>query len=264
MLRRPVLRQPLQPTSASRGWTFLHSPPRLLLIGDSGAQGLQLPDARLEVQALRLQTVGAVPRSRVTMLLGRSATYSRVLREIGEGGYDLVYFSGHVGRESNNEASILLYDGFVRGTDLTTLLAARPPAIMIVNGGGAIELPLYRKARALYDRESPTGDVLAHESGRGSGLAQIAMRAGVGVFVGGFGPMSDIGAAQFGIALGTHLLAGQRAAQAMWLARHDVRKIAESYHFIMCGFPDIKLISQEPVGVEKTDGWTQGQLPANG
>jgi len=187
-----------------------------------------------------------VPRRNIALLAGRGASYAHVLAEIERGEYDLVHFSGHVGTDAG-EPFLLLADGHVRGAELVTLLSRRPPAVFVVNGRGAIRLPLVGELLGDYARTQPTGEVLEAEAAGTNGFAWVAARAGVGVFVGGFGLLTDEHSAQFGIAFYQRLLAGQPAADAFWAARGNTyRSNPDAYSFIMSGYPDLVLCLPRP------------------
>jgi len=98
--RRPVVRQTADMSNAARGRRFVRMPPRLLLIGDSGPGGAMLPGARREVRELAHLAATVLPKTNITLLVGRAATHARVLREIEHGDHDLIHFTGHVGTAS--------------------------------------------------------------------------------------------------------------------------------------------------------------------
>jgi len=237
---RPVMRQPWEVTSPARGRPFVHVPPRLLLVGDSVGTERWLPADAREMRTLRDMAAKVVPKANITLLTGHTASYAGVLAGIESGEYDLVHFSGRIGMTAG-EPSLRLADGFVRGTDLVTLLSSRPPAVFVVNGGGAIRLPL-RDASRQYARKQPTSEVLEAESADTLGWASVAARAGVGVFIGGFGPLTNEYSSDFGIALYERLFAGDPAADAMWAARQSTyEQNPDAYCFVMSGYPDLVL-----------------------
>jgi CHAT domain-containing protein len=219
-------------------------PPRLLLIGDSGSEGRQLPGSRREVQKLAILAAAVVPKANITLLVGPAASHDRVLSEIERGDHDLVHFTGHVGM--NGEPFLLLYDGYVQGSDLITLLSRRPPAIFVVNGRGAFKLPFSESSHKKYEQGQATAEVLEAETAESKGLAWAAARAGVGAFVGGFGRMTDENAAQFGIAFYRRLFSGQAVAEAFWSARSDTHRTnPDAYLFVLSGYPDVVLCKRK-------------------
>jgi len=133
------------------------------------------------------------------------------------------------------------------GSDLITLLSPRPPAVLFVNGGGAVTLPFYGPSSYRYERTQTTAEVLDAETAGNQGLAWAAARAGVGAFIGGFGPLTDENSAQFGIEFYRRVFAGNSVAQAFWTARRDLRRrVPEAYFFVMNGYPDLDLCKPKP------------------
>ena len=121
---------------ASRGPPFFHEPLRVLLVGDARAERKirhPLPGTREEVQTIGRNFRTASKRHDVTVLVGREATFERVMREMADG-YDIVHLAGVAYVDESGESVVPLHDGEVRASELAALLIRNPPGLFFVNG----------------------------------------------------------------------------------------------------------------------------------
>ena len=128
-LQAPLCRTVPGFDDASRGRPFFHIPLRVLVISDALAESKQnrwpLPGTRSEAKEIARLFEAASKRHEVTLLVGREASYERVLRELSEG-YDVVHLAGVAYVDDNGESVIPLHDGRVSASELATLLIREP------------------------------------------------------------------------------------------------------------------------------------------
>jgi SIR2-like domain/CHAT domain len=115
-LQAPVCRTVPGFDDASRGRPFFHAPLRVLVIGDALSESPQyhhrLPGTREEAEEIFRLFKAASALHDVTLLVGREASYERVLRELTDG-HDIVHLTG-VAYVDDDESMIPLHDGRVR------------------------------------------------------------------------------------------------------------------------------------------------------
>ncbi len=248
-LRRPMVRRPVGISHPARGRQEVGTPLRVLLIGDAGdAQGGQLHQplyyAELEVQAVERLMLATVPDAVVTRLSREAATHARVMRELERGQYDVVHFSGHAWFD-DREAYFYLWDRLVLGSELAPLLTRRPPALMVLNTHytAFVMSEVDARPRELVERSSADGGPGLTPTPRG--FAEAAMRCGVTAFVGPFGTVADLPAAEVAMAFYDQLLRGAGLGEALLAARRTtVREAADSGCFYTAfGHLDFHLVA---------------------
>ena len=228
---------------ASRGRPFFHTPLRVLLIGDAIAESGQyhhpLPGTREEAMEIRQLFKEASKLHEVTLLVGREASYERVLREMMSG-YDIVHLSG-VAYVENGESVIPLHDGHVRASELATLLIRNPPGLLFVNEDCSGFVPAFSDEHPIaMGRSNAFQDFYHRMQQHRPGLERVVARAGVGTFIGCMAPSVESVARDIAVEFYSHLLAGRPAAHALFLARTSSRVAKEgtALLFAMAGYPD--------------------------
>lgn len=248
-LRRPVVRRPVGISHQARGRQAAATPLRVLLIGDAGdAYGGQLHQplyyAELEVQALERLLLAAVPDAVVTRVSREAATHARVMHELERGRHDVVHFSGHAWFD-DREAYFYLWDRLVLGSELAPLLTRWPPALMVLNTHytAFVMSEVDARPRELVERSSAHAEPGATPTPRG--FAEAALRCGVTAFVGPFGSVADLPAAEVAMAFYAALLRGAALGEALLAARRSsVRDAADSGCFYTAfGYLDFHLVS---------------------
>lgn len=233
---------------ASRGRPFIRSPARALLIGATSSPNLtvDLPGVRSEVQQIA-QALSAVSRHGATLLLGKDATYERVLDEIASGAYDIVHFAGHSWYGADG-TMLAVHDGTIRSTELMTLLIRNPPALLFLNSHYTGSVLAFTEA---FPVELPLGssfaDFYRRMRRRRPGLEHAVARAGVGTFIGCSGSPTDEAAAQFAIGFYSQLCGGAPVAEALHRTRVglDVGADATPMVYVGIGYPDARFVTQE-------------------
>ena len=224
-LRSPVVRRSVGLSEKARGLRFVGQPLRALVIADTGegsAGFAALPGARAEAQDVKKVIETRSEGGVVTLLLGKEASYERVIHEVERGNYDIIHFAGHAGCDES-ESFLVMNDGLVRSSELVSLLNRRPPAFMMLNseltafvppvrgisGGSALgtlgkQWPLYANPR---------------------GFDRMAARSGVSAFIGVFRDgLLDEPAATLATSTYAALLDGLPAAAALLHARKACMK----------------------------------------
>ncbi len=235
---------------ASRGRPFFHSPLRVLLIGDALAESRQtrhpLPGTRDEAREIGQLFSAASKSHRVTLLLGRQASYKRVLDEMRDG-YDIVHLAG-VAYVEDGESVVPLHDGYVRASELAALLIRNPPGLLYVDADWSGFVPVFGNERPLsQDGSDAFGDFYHRMQQRRPGLERVVARAGVGTFIGCMAPSRENMAREIAVAFYSHLLAGRPVAQSLFLARasQPIRDDGTALFFAMAGYPDICITDAE-------------------
>jgi CHAT domain-containing protein len=201
-----------------------------------------LPGARNEVHAIAREFGGAVSGN-VTLLLGKDATYQRVLQELASGDYDVVHFAGHAWYDMSG-TYLIVNDGVVRASELMTLLIRHPPVLLFINSHFTGFVPAFTQAFPLpLPDGSSFDDFYRLMRRRRPGLEHAVARAGVGTFVGCMGEPSDDGAAAFAISFYAQLRRGAFVAEALRRAREgaNVGQDATPMLYAAAGYLDLRL-----------------------
>jgi hypothetical protein len=243
-LQTPLCRTVPGFDDASRGRPFFHIPLRVLVIGDALAESKQyhhpLPGTRAEAKEIAQLFSASSKSHKVTLLVGRQASYERVLRELTDG-YDVVHLSGVAYVDDNGESVIPLHDGRVSASELATLLIRNPPGLLFVNEDNSGFVPAFGDEYCISQRQfNAFGDFYHRLQQRRPGLERVVARAGVGTFIGCMAPSQETVAREIAVGFYTHLLAGRPVAQALFLARLPRAAIDEGtpLFFAMAGYPD--------------------------
>ena len=229
---------------ASRGRPFFHSPLRVLLVGDALAESAlyhhPLRGTREEVIEIHQLFKEASTLHKATLLVGREATYERVLREITDG-YDIVHLSGVAYVDDKDESVIPLHDGHVRASELATLLIRNPPCVLYVNEDCSGFVPAFGDAQLISrGKNNAFGDFYHRMQQRRPGLERVVARAGVGTFIGCMAPSQEDVARDIAVGFYSQLLAGRPVSHAFFRARTSQATANENTAslFAMAGYPD--------------------------
>jgi hypothetical protein len=248
---RPVCRTIPGLDDRSRGRPLVRAPLRALLIGDTLADAEHrhpLPHARAEVAALAERLTRGDTGHEVTLLVGREASYARVLDELRTRRHDVVHFAG-VSHYDDAGSYLILHDGRVHASELVTLLIKRPPALLVINAlySGFVPAFCYAFPLPLHHGMSFDDHYRAIRRRR-IGFDRAAARAGVGTFVGAMGTTGDESADAIAQAFYDALLRGRTAAEALFDARHAVDGSADTtaLQLTMAGYADLRLVAPVP------------------
>lgn len=243
-LQAPLCRTVPGFDDASRGRPFIHVPLRVLVIGDALGESNQyrhpLPGTRQEAQEIAQLFEAASKSHEVTLLVGREASYERVLREL-TGGYDIVHLTGVAYVDDSGESMIPLHDGRVSASELSTLLIRNPPGLLFVNEDYSGFVPAFGDGLSISRVQSDAfGDVYHWLQQHRPGLERVVARAGVGTFIGCMAPCIEKVAREIAVGFYTHLLAERFVAQALFLARvcYAADEEGTPLFFAMAGYPD--------------------------
>lgn len=210
--RNPVVRATIGVSDRARGYPTVRPPVRVLAIGDPNGN---LPGAETEARAVK-QVYDSHAGTDCTLLVGREATFNRVVAELATG-YDVVHFAGHAWFDAQ-ESYIYLSDELRLGADqLRPLLGPRPPAILVLNSHYTSFVPLGMNLGD--DGAAPSGAAKARRASARLGFTEVASATGVGAFVGCFGSPEDKAAQQMGATFHAELLRGATVADALHTAR---------------------------------------------
>jgi hypothetical protein len=229
----PVYRRPVGVSPEARGLPACNSPIRALVIGDTVAgSGLSLPGAATEAKEVA-RAIEKDGHGEVQLLIGPEATFEAVRRAFEAQQPDIVHFAGHAWFD-DHEAFLMLADReLATASMLRPWLTVAPPTFMFLNSHYTAFIP------PGVETDAPTPDEVAIRSGPGgrAGFADIAMRSGVGAFLGSFsGSISDEGARVFAVSVYRELFQGVSAASAMQRARQapaaeeDVTRLLFALH----------------------------------
>jgi CHAT domain-containing protein len=243
-LRCAVARRSVGLSEKARGLRFVGQPLRALVIGDTGegsANFPSLPSARREAEEVKKVIEGQSEGGTVTLLLGKDASYERVIREVERGEYDIIHFAGVAGCD-DSESFLVMNDGHVRSSELVSLLNRRPPAFMMLNSELTAFVPPIEGFSGEFAARSGNGQWPLHANARG--FDRMAARAGVSAFIGVFrGALEDEPAAKLATATYSALLDGLPTAQALLRARKDCVRFNDvtGCFYTLSGHPHLRL-----------------------
>jgi len=260
-LRNAVVRRPVAISDKARGFRFVGTPLRALIVGDAGRgdegrSSVKLPGASKEANAvadmLREHNAGNL----VTVIEREDAVYSRLIHEVQTGDYDVIHFAGCVEVEEA-ESVLFLWDGRVSSSELVSLLNRRPPALLMLNsdnsafvlGGMAPAEVVDTPDRSLPGLSLPISlpgiDRPLPPTG---GFMGLASRSGVDAFVGCFGRMLDDLAEKFAHRFYQELIKGHTFATALHQARRSTTTFKDitGLFYAGSGCPHLQLA--EPLG----------------
>jgi hypothetical protein len=249
-LQAPVCRRVPGLDDASRGRPFFHAPLRVLVIGDALAESAlhhhALPGTRAEAQEIARLFTSVKDPHEVTVLVGRDASYTRVLEALSTG-YDIVHLAGVAYIDDNGESVVPLHDGWVSASELATLLIQRPPGLLFVNEDCSGFVPWFGDGSAPAGDGTQSGafaDFYHRLQQRRPGLERVVARAGVGVFIGCMAPAQEDTARDLAVSFYSHLLAGNDVSQALCRARQEAVRDNDPTHllFAMAGYADTRIV----------------------
>jgi hypothetical protein len=210
----PLFRRPVGVSAEARGLPPRSSRMRALVIADPGeGSRMALPEATVEAKAI----IRALERRGITnteALIGPRATFE-AFRQAFATPPDIVHFAGHAWFDEHEAFLILADEQRATASMLRPWMTMAPPTFMFLNSHYTAFIP------PGVDKGSGTNErpIRSGPGGR-AGFADIAMRSGVAVFLGGFGEaLSDLGAKEFAISVYRELLGGATAAEAVQRSR---------------------------------------------
>jgi hypothetical protein len=233
---------------ASRGRPFFHAPLRVLVVGDALAESTRyhwkLPDTRAEAREIARLFTRDKRSHEVTVLVGRDASYTRVLEELATG-YDVVHLTGVAYVDDHSESVVPLHDGWVSASELATLLIRTPPGLLFVNEDNSGFVPWFLdNATVMGPGSYAFADFYHRLQQRRPGLERVVARAGVGTFIGCMAPSQGDVARALAVSFYTHLLAGEPLSYALFQARTAALKDNEptALLFGMAGYADTRIV----------------------
>jgi hypothetical protein len=244
-LRNPVIRAPIGINEAARGTRAVHAQPIVCLIGDPGGD---FPAARHEVETIAEAYRKHAKGFAVHCLIGENATCDAVFSILEGlwGGCDVLHFAGHAWH-SNSDAFIKCHDDIIKARELQTSLSRDRTPFVFLNSHYTAFIPTgsSKLSRLLSTSHRLKRDLAPPLPYAGKGFTKAATAAGVGVYVGSIGSMSDEGAGAFGIKFHELLLHRLPAAVALFEARRAICTMMPTdlaaFYYILSGRHDFVL-----------------------
>ena len=249
--RVPVARTMASVSDEARGRPFPHSPLRALVIGDTRPRiaelffkRMRLKGAQLEAERVAAAIRRSHRRARVELLMGREATYAKVMQHLRATAFDVVHFAGHAWVK-DGASYMALYDHDVYASELAMLLNRNPPALLFINSHHTGFVPAFTRVAPLALPSHPSSvDMHARLGRRRFGFEYVAARAGVGSFVGCMGEPDDDAGRIMAEVVYRELLRGVPLAAALHSARVEMGGATVTpYHTLMAGYPDLTLVA---------------------
>ena len=108
-----------------------------------------LPEAEAETQAI-LDALKGLPNVKVSVLIGKNATYNELFRALKAGTYQIVHFNGHAffREDRPRESALVLHDQDMKTGAVIGYFGKRPPVLCFVN---ACETAKVGKWNGRYD-----------------------------------------------------------------------------------------------------------------
>jgi len=225
-----VFRAPVGVSENARGLPAVGSPLRALVVADtkSAQPALALPGAAAEGRAVADEIRGS-GIGEVRLLLGPEATHDAVARAFDEFDPDVFHFAGHAWFDEH-EAYLELADRHLTATMMRPWLTRHSPAFMFLNSHYTAFIPAGVEGQGGAHAEA----ISAGLRGR-PGFADLAMRSGVGAFLGTYsGAIDDNGARDFALAIFRALLQGATAAGALQAARRLASEQGSATALLYC------------------------------
>ena len=225
-----VYRAPVGVSESARGLPAVASPLRALVVADtkSAEPALALPGAAAEGCALadEIRDSGV---GEVRLLLGPDATHDALARAFDDFAPDVFHFAGHAWFDEH-EAYLELADRHLTASMMRPWLTRHSPAFMFLNSHYTAFIPAGVEGQG----GAHAAAVSAGLRGR-PGFADLAMRSGVGAFLGTYsGAIDDSGARDFAVAILRSLLQGATAAAALQAARALAHKQGSGTALLYC------------------------------
>jgi hypothetical protein len=266
-----VFRAPVGVSEHVRGLPAIGYPVRALVVGDTTATSSPLPDIQVaplpgaarEAREVSEAVGGGEVGSSVRLLLGAEATYDAVAAAFEDLKPDVFHFAGHAWFDEH-EAYLVLADSVLTCGMMRPWLTRRSPAFMFLNSHFTAFIPTGVHASL---GEGHGAAVQAGLGGR-SGFSDLAMKSGVGAFVGSYsGAVDDNGARAFALSVYGSLMQGATVADAVYVSRRDRARStgADVTPLLFCayGAGDLRLVQggaaqSAPVPAREA---TTGQAP---
>jgi CHAT domain-containing protein len=203
---------------------------RALVVADtkSAQPALALPGAAAEGRAVADEIRGS-GIGEVRLLLGPAATHDALATAFDEFAPDVFHFAGHAWFDEH-EAYLELADRHLTASMMRPWLTRHPPAFMFLNSHYTAFIPAGVEGHGGAHAEA----ISAGLRGR-PGFADLAMRSGVGAFLGTYsGAIDDNGARDFALAIFRALLQGETAAGALQSARRLAHEQGSATALLYC------------------------------
>ena len=236
-------------SDAARGRRQLQRGGAALIIGDAGSGTGELTapldGAEREADTLVALLSATTGGANVCRLSRADATRASIMEALGSRPWDVVHLAGHAWFDEF-ESYFHAWDGLLLGSQLTPLFSVSPPALLVMN----THFTSYRPAawddtfEDVARNRATTLRSLRHADL--SGFAEVAMRCGVGAFVGCFGEPPDQAAGDLMERFYTELLAGHTVASALLRARQALiertrHKLTSALMFTVTGDGELRM-----------------------
>lgn len=222
---------------------------RALVIGDAGSGTGQLTEpldgAEREAAAVVSHLTPVMGNGEVLRLSRADATRAAIMKALASRHWDVVHLAGHAWFDER-ESYFHAWDGLLLGSQLTPLLSASPPALLVMSTHFTSFRPVawddtfqdYARRRTTRLASLPNADV--------TGFAEVAMRCGVGAFVGCFGEPPDEATADLFDRFYAALLTGRTVAESLLRARQALAarpryKLSSALMFTVTGDGGLRL-----------------------
>ena len=155
------------------------------------------------------------------MLTQEAAGVNDVVRVLSTIPFDIVQFAGHAWYDRQQSYLAFDRDEMLTASELRSLLAPAPPAILFLNSHYTAFYPRGMRPDEGMDRDSGTAPPTSY-----IGFTASASGAGVGAYIGCFESPGDEAARHFGVGVHAELLKGARLIDAVHRARVATRAAA--------------------------------------
>jgi SIR2-like domain/CHAT domain len=206
-MKRPVFRR------AATALAGMPLPPSVLVIGD--------PHGNLPGAAREAREVAKICGTDAALLVGREATFQRVVDLLESRRFDVLHFAGHAWIE-DGQAHVYLADSAAIGArELRSFISRNPPAMIFLNSHFTAFVPIGVSVQGV-DNQTMTASRTVPTNV--FGFIDMATSAGVGALIGCIGSPDDAIAQEIGIAFHREVAKGASAAEALFRARVEAAK----------------------------------------
>jgi hypothetical protein len=236
-------------SDAARGRRQLQRGGAALVIGDAGsgtgALTEPLDGAEREADAIVALLGATMGAANVCRLSRANATRAAIMEALGSRSWDVVHLAGHAWFDEF-ESYFHVWDGLLLGSQLTPLFSVSPPALLVMSTHFTSFRPVAwdDTLEDVARQRTTTLRSLGHADL--SGFAEVAMRCGVGAFVGCFGEPPDQATADLMERFYAQLLAGDTVASALLRARRALiertrHKLTSALMFTVTGDGELRM-----------------------
>lgn len=247
--RLALSRESVTLSNEARGRRRLLRGGSALVIGDAGSGTGQLTEpldgAEREAASVVSHLTPVMRKEEVLRLSRASATRAAIMEALASRHWDVVHLAGHAWFD-DRESYFHAWDGLLLGSQLTPLLSANPPALLVMSTHFTSFRPVawddtfqdYARRRTTRLATLPNADL--------TGFAEVAMRCGVGAFVGCFGEPPDQATAHLFDRFYAELVKGRTVAESLLRAREALtartrHKLSSALMFTVTGDGGLRL-----------------------